>query len=1138
MTEDTNTRQPRPGASGTDSQWNASEETLRLIFDNAFDGISLYREQPDGSRVLVECNDRYAEMSGRSKDELLAIGNTIRLQKNLEATWTRQDFVDAMQRQDTVRGRFTWIRPDGQDNVVEYNAVPIQVGDEVLTIGFDREITDRIDREQVLRQERDFLDAVVGRASEGIFVSDRAGKIMLYNHYLEELTGYSLQEAQKGFLDLLFPDPDARTQAISTAQAALDGQEVDIQEWEITCSDGMTRHVLVSLDTFSYGEQELFIGVMHDITDRKRVEVALRQKNRQQAQLFDTARHLASSLEFKEVMMRIAVSASEILNAFGCTIYTLEPDGQTLMPVVVVDPDYEEQIMNAPLDVHTSFTGRAVLEERGLIFNDAHGISIGYQIPDTPENEQEHIITAPFILDSEVLGALCINRYKTRFTEEELSLTETFAAYAVTALRNAQAHNALRREVQVREQTENRYRMTIDAMDDIVHVVDRDLRVVLCNQTMRDRLLDMGYKGDPLGKMLYELFPFLSLEVRREYLDVFASGKPLLTEEKTDVTGQTLWTATRKFPIVQQGRVARVLTIVHDITADKALDEALAHRMAMEALVVDLSTRFIHVSTHDVEQEIRSALQSIGEFVGVDRCYLHLFTGDLSRIDRAYEWAALGTAPREDDLAGLPIAHHRWAMDKKRRQETMLVPRVADLPPEAATERTDWMSEGIQSVLSIPLSLSGKPIGALGLNSVREEKEWQEGDVHLLELVGNVLSNVLARQQAEAEKQDLQEKLDRARLMESLGLLAGGVAHDLNNLLGPLVAYPELILMDLPPDSPSRGDVERIQEAAEKAASVVQDLLTLTRRAAYRMAPLDLNCLVQDYLRSPSYQDLCSRHPLVSTEVDLEADLLVSGSDFHLLKVIMNLTANAFEAMPDGGTLTIRTRCESLDRPHDGYERIEAGDYVILAVSDTGTGIADEDLGRIFEPFYTRKEMGRSGSGLGLAVVQGVVRDHRGHIDLRTQTGQGTTFSLYLPVTRQEPAVDSREQADYGGTEKVLVVDDLKAQRDLAQRLLDALGYRVETVSSGREAIEYLAQAKADVVVLDMIMEDDFDGLDTYREIVRLHPNQKAVIASGFSETDRVKRALDLGAGAFLKKPYTLGRLGEAIRRVLDRQNA
>ncbi|MBN1581866.1 MAG: response regulator [Anaerolineae bacterium] len=414
----------------------------------------------------------------------------------------------------------------------------------------------------------------------------------------------------------------------------------------------------------------------------------------------------------------------------------------------------------------------------------------------------------------------------------------------------------------------------------------------------------------------------------------------------------------------------------------------------------------------------------------------------------------------------------------------------------------------------------------------------QQGDGALVALV--VCDDITARKQAEEAKQELEDKLERAQRMEALGILAGGVAHDLNNILGPLVAYPDLILMELPADSVIRNDIFQMQQAARRAAAVVQDLLTLARRGVYQMVPLDLNTVIKQYLDSPSFIELKDRHPNVSIDVNLAPDLLnIMGAAPHLSKVVMNLVTNAFEAMSHGGVLTIYTLCQSLDRPLAGYVAhgeqpcIQAGDYVVLHVGDTGTGIEEKDLDRIFEPFYTKKEMGRSGSGLGLAIVHGVVHDHKGRIDLRTEVGKGSEFIIYLPITIESIQIGEKDH-DYRGNETVLVIDDLENQRQLATRLLTSLGYRVTAVTNGRAAIEYLQKNSVDILVLDMIMDDGFDGLDTYREIAKRHPGQKAIIASGFSETDRVKEAQRLGAGPFVKKPYTLDNIGQAIRQAFS----
>ena len=243
--------------------------------------------------------------------------------------------------------------------------------------------------------------------------------------------------------------------------------------------------------------------------------------------------------------------------------------------------------------------------------------------------------------------------------------------------------------------------------------------------------------------------------------------------------------------------------------------------------------------------------------------------------------------------------------------------------------------------------------------------------------------------------------------------------------------------------------------------------------------------------------------------------------------------------MPKGGIVTIKTTNQYLDKPIQGYDEVREGDYVVLSVSDTGEGIPAADLKRIFEPFYTKKVMGRSGTGLGLAVVWGTVKDHNGYINVESEEGKGSTFTLYFPVTREDISAAVRSHINIriqGKGESILVVDDVKGQRDLATDMLRKLNYNVTSVSSGEEAVAYLKEHKVDLMVLDMIMDPGMDGLDTYRSILEILPKQKAIIVSGFSESDRVHAAQALGVGAYVRKPYVMEKLGMAVRKELNRK--
>ena len=396
---------------------------------------------------------------------------------------------------------------------------------------------------------------------------------------------------------------------------------------------------------------------------------------------------------------------------------------------------------------------------------------------------------------------------------------------------------------------------------------------------------------------------------------------------------------------------------------------------------------------------------------------------------------------------------------------------------------------------------------------------------------------IVDRKRAEKDQRQLEVQLRKSQKMEAIGTLAGGVAHDLNNILSGIVSYPELLLMDVPQESPLRQPLLTIQESGLKAAAIVQDLLTLARRGVSVTEVTNLNQLIEQYLKSPENHKILEYHPGVKVETCLQPKIFnILGSPVHLSKTIMNLVSNAAEAMPSGGAIHITTENQYIDRPIKGYDTVEEGDYVKLTVSDNGVGISPEVIDRIFEPFYTKKTMGRSGTGLGMAVVWGTVKDHDGYIDVQSELGEGTAFTLYFPITRKKlPTENPDILADMymGKGESILVVDDVKQQREIASRMLKKLGYNVLSVPSGEEAVIYLQENTADLLVLDMIMNPGIDGLETYKKILKFHPRQKAIIASGFSESRQVKAAQKMGAGSYLKKPYSFEKIGLAVKAEL-----
>ncbi len=401
-----------------------------------------------------------------------------------------------------------------------------------------------------------------------------------------------------------------------------------------------------------------------------------------------------------------------------------------------------------------------------------------------------------------------------------------------------------------------------------------------------------------------------------------------------------------------------------------------------------------------------------------------------------------------------------------------------------------------------------------------------------------VAKDVTDMKKMEHDRVKLDAQLQRMEKMEAIGTLAGGVAHDLNNILSGLVSYPDLLLLEIDRDSPIRKPLMTIKRSGEKAAAIVQDLLTLARRGVAVSEVLNLNHVISEYIKSPEFKELKTFNPGVQIQTHLEPNLFnVMGSPIHLSKTIMNLISNAVEATANQGKIIITTKNQYIDRAVRGYDDVVEGEYVVLSVADNGTGISNQDLKRIFEPFYTKKKMGRSGTGLGMAVVWGAVKDHNGYIDIHSVEGERTVFTIYIPVTRKKIAkAELLSLESYmGNGESILIVDDIEEQREIASQMLKQLNYHVETVSSGEGAEEYIKSHVADLIVMDMIMDPGIDGCEAYKRIIRLNPNQRAIIASGFSKSVRVRETLRLGANQYIQKPYSMEALGAAVQKALKK---
>ena len=644
---------------------------------------------------------------------------------------------------------------------------------------------------------------------------------------------------------------------------------------------------------------------------------------------------------------------------------------------------------------------------------------------------------------------------------------------------NYQLRRTVNRRTEKLLQNETQLRTLVNALPDLIWLKDKDGIYLGCN--LRCESFFGAKESDIAGKTDYE---FVDKELadffRQKDKAAMAAGKPLMNEEEITFAddGHKELLETVKTPLLDhKNNLVGVLGIARDITERKKTEKELK----------------------ESEQLLNSMLDSIQDGISIiDKDFTIL------RVNRVMK---------------------NWYMDK--------------LPLEG--KKCHACYQNLNTICQICPCLRSMETGKAEMEIV---KGHEGSDIEWLELYSHPLYDAETGKVTGAvefirdisQQKRLEDQLQQAKKMEVIGLMAGGVAHDLNNILAGIVGYPELILQDLSLDSELRKPIKAIQESGNRAAAVVQDLLAVARGAASMREPYNLNSLVKEFLNSPEFNKIKSLHPNVTYQNKggaLQSSILCSS--VHIKKSLMNLVINAAEAIVGEGKITIATEDRSVDEKMAIEQNMQVGDYVVLNVGDTGPGIPEKDVDHIFEPFYSKKVMGRSGTGLGLTVVWNTVLEHNGKIIVQS-SNQGTCFQLYFPESKEEGATQAQKDTIKlnGNGEHILVVDDEPQLRDIASRMLQSLGYKVDSVSSGELALEFVQDNPVDLIVVDMQMEPGISGRQTYEQILKHYPDQRAIIASGYSESDDVKATLQIGASGFIKKPYFMEQLGQAVKKALE----
>ncbi|MCF8039920.1 MAG: PAS domain S-box protein [Desulfohalobiaceae bacterium] len=536
----------------------------------------------------------------------------------------------------------------------------------------------------------------------------------------------------------------------------------------------------------------------------------------------------------------------------------------------------------------------------------------------------------------------------------------------------------------------------------------------------------------------------------------------------------------------------------------------------------------------------------------------------------------VGTLSSGQDITGRKRVEEALRRSQRLLEETQRLTKVGGWEYDAKEQRTTWTDEvyrihgvrknefdpnDLQQDLDFYAPKDRKTIKEAFSDAMHQGKPYDlelrfdsaTGDRLWVRTIGNpvmikgkvrkvfgIIMDITERIQAEEERVKLQEQLIQAQKMESVGRLAGGVAHDFNNLLSPILAYSEMLLDDLPGADSRRQLAEEIRTAARRASDLTRQLLAFGRKQTLEIQTLDLNQIVKDFeklLRRTIREDVSIKPYLSSRPLPVRVD---RG---QMEQVLMNLAINAQDAMPGGGTMTVTTQQIDLDedyaRTHQG---VTPGPHAMLAVSDTGVGMERETLEQIFDPFFTTKTKGE-GTGLGLATVYGIVKQHGGNIWVYSEPGLGAVFKVYLPLNKEaqkesEPSPE-REKTATRGTETILVVEDDDKVRKLAATILENRGYTVLQAGDGQMAQDTVRSEEGAIHLLltDVVMPG-MNGREVYRELASLRPGLKVLYMSGYTD-DVISQGQILEEKVeFIQKPFGVEQLAAKVREVLDQEQA
>jgi PAS domain S-box-containing protein len=856
----------------------------------------------------------------------------------------------------------------------------------------------------------------------------------------------------------------------------------------------------------------------------------LTELNERLKAIVNSTRIIAACADVESLGRQLLEEFAVNMAAEGGSLYFLE--GENLILKHSLDPGHAARSIPLPLAPHSVF-GRVLKEKMPIVIRDIQTERHAHPSGWTNYTNGSLLAFPFFDGDEAIMGIVSLhNKAYPPFTDQDMEIGSILASHSCGAIKATHAMDSLRK-------SEEKYRDLVENMNDAVYRVNADGKIAYVSPVMEKIT---GYtRSEILGRNYDMLFPAEESNHLKLNFQALLQGEATRSEYLMHKkSGEAVWVRTSSRPIRRGGRIVGLQGILTDVTDAKMAAQQLSAKARELTILNDLSREI--GADLSVPSAVKTALEHALQSTSADFTILFLKEdGDL---------LLKGFAPRsgaftEEEFPVHEVGKCLCGIAARAGEPVYSL----DINKDPRCTFQECRQAGFRSFAALPLTSGEDILGLLGLASFNE-RDFQEEAIFLEALSNNTfigLKNAILYEKAQADTEELKNRLKRiqesdrekkaltrqlqqTQKMEAIGTLAGGIAHDFNNILSGIIGYTELALMG---GEKLNAYLNRVLDAGMRAQDLVQQILKFSRRDETIKGIISLSPIIKESIKLmrstlPAFIEIQER-------IDADPDR-ITGDATQIHQVIMNLCTNAYHAMRDGGALKISLEKRRIHNPKIFMSlKVTPGEYLKLSIEDTGHGIPVEVQERIFEPYFTTKKVSE-GTGLGLAVVLGIIKDHDGCMEVESKPGEGSRFDVYFPMAKEEPRAEdiAKLPAPAGNGERILVIDDESFFLDVLREHLEDLCYRVTAHNSSRKILEIVREDPKgfDLMITDQTMPE-MTGVQLVSEIRKLNPKLPVILCTGYSETVSEQSIQYFGIAKFLMKPITRQNLAWSVHEVL-----